>query len=174
MTRLRTHHAVNIRLTAILVGAIMNHPLLSVTIAQTATILTDRIIDLVGHSPSRVHPGIMKRTPLTHSIITAPAWAVAVGVAVTYATDLLFQPATTFYHIPLITLPPDMATPIMLSCLLAAFVHLLLDSTTQAGIYVPHLPSREDTRIFKRWKLAAFRYDSLPLNASLTLLGLAA
>ena len=174
MTRLRTHHAVNIGLTAILVGAIMNHPLLSVTIAQAATIFADRIIDLVGHSPSRVHPGIMKRTPLTHSIITAPAWAIAIGVAVTYATNLLFQPATTFYHIRLITLPPDMATPIMVSCLLAAFVHLLLDSLTEAGIYVPHLPCREDTQIFKRWKLAGFQYDNLPLNVSLTLLGLAA
>jgi hypothetical protein len=152
----------------------MNHPLLSVTIAQAATIFADRIIDLVGHSPSRVHPGIMKRTPLTHSIITAPAWAVAIGIAGTYATDLLFRPATTFYHIPLITLPPDMATPIVLSCLLAAFVHLLLDSLTEAGIYVPHLPCREDTRIFRRWKLAGFRHDNLPLNISLTLLGLAA
>jgi len=37
MTRLRTHHAVNIGLTAILVGAVMNHPLLSVTIAQAVS-----------------------------------------------------------------------------------------------------------------------------------------
>lgn len=173
MTLMRTHNVVNLGAVAALLGAGMNQPFILVTIAQLAAILTDKVIDLAGHAQSS-RPRIMRRTPVTHSVVTAPAWAVLVGVLVTYATNLLpRQMNTTFLHIPFLTLPADTATPIILACLLAAATHLLLDSLTEAGIYVPNLPRLDgDKRIFRRWRIAGIQHDSALLNTPLILLGL--
>jgi hypothetical protein len=142
MTLMRTHNMVNLGAVAALVGVGMNQPFILVTTAQLAAILTDKVIDLAGHARSTNRPGRMRRTPVTHSIVTAPAWALGVALLVTYATDLLLRTGRTFTHtLPFLTFPEDVAMSIIFACLLAAATHLLLDSMTESGIYVPHLPS---------------------------------
>ena len=182
MTLMKTHNMANIGAVAVIVGGIMNQSLLMTTIAQLAAILTDKIIDRVGHSPSERHPGIMKRTPITHSIITAPVWAIVIGLLVSWAIDLIVRPATwlpplssTFqggYYFA--SIPANATTPTVVACIIAATTHLTLDALTESGIYVPHIPNANEPRLFIRWRLAGIRHDDPGLNMSVSIFSLLA
>lgn len=178
MTLMRTHNMANIGAVAVIVGGIMNQLLLMTTIAQLAAILTDRIIDRFGHAPSEKWSRIMKRTPTTHSIITAPVWAIATGLLISWIAGILTQSAAWFSSptMPrLLLLPPtNLTTPIVTACVAAATIHLILDSLTEAGIYMPHMPNPRNSHLFIRWKLAGLRYDNPELNISVSLIGLLA
>jgi hypothetical protein len=190
MTQMRTHNMANIGAVAVIVGGMMNQSLLVTTIAQLAAILTDKVIDRIGHSPSERHPGIMKRTPITHSIITAPVWAIGLGLIVRYGIDTLRNislgcASTTYTSLPnhfyciavppatlLAYIPQDITSPIIVASILAAVTHLFLDSITEAGIYFPHIPNTNEPRLFIRWRLDGIRHDDPGLSMSVSLLSL--
>jgi Protein of unknown function (DUF1286) len=119
-------------------------------LAAVATVLTNALIDEVGHTS---RDGISRRRFLTHSIITAPFWGAAVWAAV------LIVPAAS-----LGLFPPD---PLLLRFfaslgVLAAWSHLLLDSLTEGGVFAFS---------FHRRALAHFAYDNGPLNLAFSVLG---
>jgi hypothetical protein len=190
MTLMRTHNMANVGAVAVLVGGIMNQSLIVTTIAQATAILVDRVIDRVGHSPSQAHPGIMKRTPITHAIVTAPAWAMGLGFLVLCGLNILRNislgcASTTLANLPdhfyclavppvtlLAHIPKDITSPVIAAAMLAAATHLFLDSITEAGIYAPHVPNARESRFFVRWRLASLHHDDTTLNRLVSLLSL--
>lgn len=107
------------------------------------------VIDVLGHS---LGGSIPSRTRLTHSVFTAPLWGALVS-----ATSL--QVLTRV--VPSLISPSESLLWITMGASIA-IGHLLLDSLTQAGVYL--------------WKdriaIAHFRYNNLVLNAGFIATGL--
>jgi Protein of unknown function (DUF1286) len=109
---------------------------------------TNRIIDGLGHS---TRGGIAVRSFLTHSLIMAPVWGVAVAIASAYFFDLVTgQPITAFQTLFAIGLGTVLA-----------YSHLLLDALTEGGVYL----------LRRRVALAHLRYNNPILNGAFAALG---
>jgi len=145
-----THNVFSIGLMVFVVSLFGDPLLVTLVVVAVAVYLTNLLIDRLGHSKSE---GVMRRTWLTHSLLTAPAWgAVAWGLTLT-----VFLALRGFY-------PPE---PILLAFFMslggmAGWSHLLLDALTEGGVFGF---SR------RREALAHFSYDNVPLNLSFCLLG---
>jgi len=114
MARLDTHYALSLGVTAMILK--ISIPTL---LGFVAAVGTDWVIDTFGHTWGRHW---FRRTPLTHSIITAPFVGLGVGLLI----GVLFQ----FAHIFAIG-------QAVVGGLVASGCHLFLDSLTEGGIFIP-------------------------------------
>jgi len=107
--------------------------------------LVSFLMDRVGHEKKG---STIKRTWLTHSVFTASALGVFLGVLLAF----VFRYANL----------PFSFVVFALEGFISAFSHLFLDSITEGGIFV----------LTKRFALAHFSYDNPFLNAGFALLGI--
>jgi Protein of unknown function (DUF1286) len=122
------------RLLAFLVGVVLSFSV-------------NHLIDGLGH---RRRDGRPVRTPLTHSVLTAPLWGAGAG----YAVYIAVEQAGLGGRLGLVGL--------VVAGVLAAYSHLLLDSVTEGGVFV----------LTKRVAIAHFRSRNRVLNGAFVLLGL--
>jgi membrane-bound metal-dependent hydrolase YbcI (DUF457 family) len=111
MARLDAHYALSLGVTALLLRFSIG--------GFVAALVTDYLIDHAGHSWRGMW---VRRSPLTHSIVTAPIWGFAVGLVI----GVLF----TFASIPSIG-------ETIVGGLVASICHLSADSLTGNGIFIP-------------------------------------
>ncbi|MDV3278025.1 MAG: hypothetical protein LYZ69_06100 [Nitrososphaerales archaeon] len=90
------------------------------------------------------------RSPLTHSIFTAPVWGAGTAYVLWLAGSALGLVGPGFEWL------------IIVSGVLAAYSHLLLDSITEGGVYF----------LTKRIAIAHFSYSNPALNAVFAAVGL--
>ena len=106
------------------------------------------LIDVLGHGRRN---GWSVRSPVTHSVFTAPLWGAAVGYLVWLASASLGLSG------------PSLEWPPVILGVVAACSHLLLDSMTEGGVYFTT----------RRIALAHFSNGNLLLNAAFVLSGIA-
>ena len=102
-------------------------------------------MDRAGHERKGL---TIRRTWVTHSIFTASALGIFLGILVAFG----FQYANL----------PFSFVAFVLEGFVSALLHLFLDSITEGGIFV----------LTKRFALAHFRYDNPLLNTGFALLGI--
>jgi len=107
--------------------------------------LVSFLMDRVGHEKKG---SAIKRTWLTHSVFTAPALGVFLGMLLAFG----FRYANL----------PFSFVVFGFEGFISAFSHLFLDSITEGGIFI----------FTKRFALAHFRYDDLFVNTGFALLGI--
>jgi len=145
-----THNLFSIGLMLFVVSSFGYPAVITVMLVVIATVFTNLLIDMVGHSRLG---GVSRRTWFTHSIITAPFWGAAA-----WSLSLVIPAAIVGVF------PPNLLLAFFASLgVLAGWSHLLLDSVTEGGVFA------FDGR---RRALAHFPYDSLPLNIAFSALGL--
>jgi membrane-bound metal-dependent hydrolase YbcI (DUF457 family) len=114
LVRRRTHYVFSTGVTAFIIG--ISPALLAGIVSAIAT---DWCIDEFGH---KGYGPYVHRTPLTHSIITAPLIGLTIGLVVgTFA--LLIHPASLLGGI--------------IGGVAASACHLFADSFTMSGIFAP-------------------------------------
>ena len=129
--------------------ALFNPPLITALLAVLATLLTNLVIDELGHASEY---GTFRRTWVTHSIITALLWGEAA-----WAITLILAAALVG------TFPPKLLLEFFASLgAIAGWSHLLLDSITEGGVFA--FDGRQRA-------IAHFPYDNLPLNLGFSALG---
>ena len=106
------------------------------------------LIDVIGHGG---RDGRSARSPVTHSVFTAPLWGAAVGYLVWLAVASLGLSG------------PSLQWPPVILGVVAACSHLLLDSITEGGVYFTT----------GRVALAHFGNGNVLLNAAFVLCGIA-
>lgn len=116
------------------------------SLAVTSSLVVNLLIDELGHVRRR---GRIARSPLTHSLVSAPAWGAASGYALWFVESRF---ATTG------TLAAFVWSGVAVAC-----AHLALDSMTERGVYV----------LTKRAALAHFRSGNGILNLVFVLIGAA-
>jgi hypothetical protein len=124
---------------------------ISVDVIAMATWLSlsiNFIIDAFGH---RSRNGIPVRSPITHSVFTAPFWG---GLVAALSIFVVFEALTFVPGWEILVFWTTVGA-------LVAMSHLFLDGLTQAGVYW--------TR--RRIALAHFRYNNIPLNLGFTAIG---
>ncbi len=114
-------------------------------LAGASSVLVNFVIDAFGHS---MHGDFVARSPLTHSVVTAPIWGGALGY-------VLWAAGANFGVVGV-----DLQVACVSAGVIVALVHLLLDSLTERGVYL----------LTDRMALAHFRSDNGILN-TLFLLG---
>jgi len=131
---------------------------LTVGLGMLLAILVDNVIDKAGHKQifTYAHGVIQKRTPLTHDIASAPIIGGSIGFIYGYAFMHLFR---GIYVLELLDKYPIIFA---IAGVLTALTHLFLDSLTEAGIFI----------LGKRFRIAGFSYDNIPLNILFWLLSL--
>lgn len=118
------------------------------TLAIVLSLTANMVVDELGHV---VRKGFVSRSPLTHSIFTAPVWGGAVGYAVWWAGHGLGL------------LAAGLEWPSVVLGVVVAGSHLLLDSLTERGVFV----------LTNRVALAHFGARNFLLNAVFVLIGIA-
>jgi len=116
-------------------------------LAPALSLLVNPVIDEFGHVVRR---GYAVRSPLTHSVFTAPLWGGAVGYIVWAAGSSLG------------VMSPGLESVSVLFGAVVAISHLLLDSMTEGGVFVLTRPVA----------LAHFGNSNLLLNGAFVVLGL--
>jgi membrane-bound metal-dependent hydrolase YbcI (DUF457 family) len=117
-------------------------------LAVALSLLVSLVIDELGHVTRK---GFVSRSPLTHSVVTAPLWGGAVGY-------LLWKGGT---ELGLGT--GGLEWQFVLLGAAVAWSHLLLDSMTERGVFL----------FTERIALAHFSSRNVLLNAVFILLGVA-
>jgi membrane-bound metal-dependent hydrolase YbcI (DUF457 family) len=117
-------------------------------LAFALSLLVNLVIDELGHVTRR---GFISRSPLTHSIFTAPVWGGAVGYLV-WRGSLELGPGAQGLEWPFVLLGAAVAGS-----------HLLLDSMTERGVFV----------FTHRFALAHFSSRNVILNGIFVVLGVA-
>jgi len=145
--RLATHRLANVAVGLSWAVAFHLHTLEVVMVVAVA-FLVDGAIDRLGHEEGGYGP---KRTERTHGLFTAPFLGALIGLLLQLVVAWLLGWFSgldwTAYASPLITTG-------ICEGVLAGFVHLTLDSTTERGIYMWG----------KRRRLAGWRSDDPDLN----------
>ena len=131
---------------------------LTVGLGMILAILIDSVIDKAGHKQifTYAHGIIQKRVPLTHDIVSAPIIGGFIGFIYGYAFMHLLK---GIYVLEFLDKYPAIFA---VAGILAALTHLFLDSLTEAGIFI----------FGKRFRIAGFSYDNIPLNVLFWLLSL--
>ena len=111
------------------------------------SLLVNYAIDELGHDSRN---GMSVRSPLTHSVFTAPMWGAGTAYVLWLAGSILGL------------VGPGLEWLVMVSGVIAAYSHLLLDSITEGGVYV----------LTRRIAIAHFRSSNPALNAALVAGGL--
>ena len=117
-------------------------------LAGSSSILVNFAIDSFGHT---MHGGFVARSPLTHSVVTAPVWGGALGY-VLWAAGSGLGAVGGGVEMAFIALG-----------VVVALAHLLLDSVTERGVYL----------VMGRVALARFRSGDRVLNRLFVVLGVA-
>jgi hypothetical protein len=120
---------------------------LRLSLAVVLSLLVNYAIDELGHMTKR---GLMVRSPVTHSVFTAPLWGGAVGYLVWLVGASLSL------------VGPSLEWPTMILGMVAAYSHLLLDAVTEGGVFF----------LTKRIAIAHFRSSNVLLNAACVVAGL--
>jgi membrane-bound metal-dependent hydrolase YbcI (DUF457 family) len=115
-------------------------------IAVTLSLLVNPVIDGLGHFRRGPH---VARSPLTHSVFTAPLWGAAVGYLLWAGWRSLVGPAQ------------GLMEAMVVSGVVVALSHLLLDAMTERGVYL----------LGGRVALAHLRSGNGMLNALFLLVG---
>jgi hypothetical protein len=155
LVKLITHHILSLGITALISwggGWTFWIPALG------SAWLTDLAIDNLGHERRGYWS---RRTPLTHSVLTAPAWGLLTGIIVGILTRVTF----TALNLPIQVGRQETIIWGIIGGLTASICHLFADSTVEGGIYL--------TRS-RRWKLAGIHNNSTTVNLPLALIGLTA
>jgi membrane-bound metal-dependent hydrolase YbcI (DUF457 family) len=116
-------------------------------LAVALSLLVNPVIDGLGHTR---RGGFIARTPLTHSVFTAPLWGCAVGYLI--------------WAVPM-ELGMESLAPlewVVFAGTVVSLGHLLLDSLTERGVYL----------LRGRMALAHFRSGNFLLNSAFVALGL--
>ena len=108
-------------------------------LAVSSSVLVNFAIDAFGHTR---HGGFVARSPLTHSVLTAPVWGGALGY-VLWAAGAGFG-----------LLGAGVQLAFVAAGAVVAMAHLLLDSLTERGVYL----------LTGRVALAHFRSDNGVVN----------
>jgi len=116
-------------------------------IAIALSVLVNFVIDELGHMVRR---GFTVRSPLTHSVLTAPLWGGAVGYLVWALASALGA------------VNSGLEASIVVLGAVVAFSHLLLDSMTERGVFA----------LTRRVALAHFGNSNFLLNAVFVAAGL--
>jgi len=151
MVRMITHLFFSFGVVAIALAPL--HSWWLILPAAIVVFFTNFVIDLFGHEGGS-RP---RRTPLTHSIVYAPAWGIAVGVVFGFIMYIMTRGQ----------MPIAMFSVLILCGVISSLSHLFSDSLTEGGIYVS-TEHNENTR----WRLASYKYDNSMLNLGLIALGL--
>ena len=148
--KLITHNIFSIGLVLYVASYLTYLSVFTVILAVPATILTNFLIDKVGHDGAG---GVPRRTWVTHSVVTAPLWG---GLA--WALTLIV-PAALFG-----VFPPNLSRLGFFLALgvLSGWSHLFLDSLTEGGVY------GFDRR---RRALGHLPYDNRAMNLGCSALG---
>ncbi len=120
---------------------------LRLSLALVLSIVVNPVIDDLGHARRK---GFVARSPLTHSVLTAPVWGGAVGYAVWMAGSTVG------------VVSASSETVVIIYGVVVAASHLLLDSMTERGVYV----------VTKRFALAHFGSGNVILNGVFVACGL--
>ena len=116
-------------------------------VAAVLSLLVNPVIDELGHV---VRKGFVARSPITHSVFTAPLWGAGAGYILGLAASELGP----------ITL--SLWTVLIFAGVVVALSHLLLDALTERGVYF----------LTKRIALAHFRTGNGLLNGAFLTFGL--
>jgi hypothetical protein len=121
---------------------------LRLSLAVVLSVFVNYAIDELGHVVRR---GFAVRSPLTHSVFTAPLWGGAIGYFVWLAGASLGLAG------------PSLEWSVVILGVVAAYSHLLLDSITEGGVFF----------LTKRIAMAHFRNGNVLMNVAFLLGGLA-
>lgn len=111
------------------------------------SLLVNYVIDELGHDN---RDGMSVRSSLTHSVFTAPMWGAGAAYVLWLSGSALGLVGPGFEWL------------IMVSGVLSAYSHLLLDSITEGGVYF----------LTKRIAIAHFSHSNPALNAVFVAVGL--
>ena len=139
-----THTAFGAGVAAVLIPILPD--LARLYIAITVSLLVNPVIDGLGHLTRGPH---IARSPLTHSIFTAPLWGGAVGYLLWTGWRTLVGPVD------------GLEEAMVVAGVVVAMAHLLLDSMTERGVYF----------LSGRIALAHFRSGNGALNVFFLLAG---
>lgn len=142
--RLLTHIAFGAGVAAVLTPILPDLARLYVAVA--VSLLVNPVIDGLGHLRRGFH---IARSPLTHSIFTAPLWGAAVGYLLWTGSRFLVGPME------------GLEEAMVVAGVMVAMAHLLLDSMTERGVYF----------LGGRVALAHFRSGNGALNVFFLLAG---
>lgn len=121
---------------------------LILSLAVVLSLVVNFLIDGLGHV---ARGGFVARSPLTHSVFTAPLWGVAAGF-------VLWR-----VWVSVLSVGQDLELWFVILGVVVAGSHLLLDSLTERGVFW----------LANRIALAHLRSGNLLLNGAFLLLGLA-
>lgn len=121
---------------------------LRLSLAVATSLLVNLVVDELGHV---ARGGFAVRSPLTHSVFTAPMWGGAVGYVLWVVGSELGL------------LSPGPEAMLVVLCVVVAYSHLLLDSMTEGGVYFTT----------RRIAVSHFSNGNVLLNAAFVLCGLA-
>ena len=89
-------------------------------LALGTSLVVNFVIDVFGHT---MHGHFVARSPLTHSVVTAPLWGGALGY-------ILWEAGTSFG-----IMGARLEAAFVGAGVVVALAHLLLDSLTERGVY---------------------------------------
>jgi len=144
-----THNIFSFGLSVFLLSRTGHLSVLSLFAALWLTFAVNTLIDVFGHTRKNDIP---VRSFITHSVFTAPLWGASVGFA------------TIVLPYSILNLSADSSFELLGAALgvTMAYSHLLLDSLTQAGVYLGR----------GRIAIAHMSYDNPALNLAFIVLGL--
>jgi len=116
-------------------------------VAAVLSLLVNPVIDELGHV---VRKGFIARSPITHSVFTAPLWGGGVG----YLLGLVLL------ELGWVTM--SLWVVLMVTGAVVALSHLFLDALTERGVYF----------LTKRIALAHFGTRNILLNGAFSIAGL--
>jgi len=174
MPRLRTHQLASAALASVVFGLVFPHPLTTLIGAFIVAWIADWVIDRFGHRSAMTYDGYFdsSRTPLTHSVLTAPSIGFLVGLLIAYLLIAIKTCVTgLFSGDPFDAFVATVSGGgwflsflnfnVVLSStgIMTGLLHLFLDSLTQNGIYLP----------FKRGSISNVSACDAGLNITLKL-----
>lgn len=115
-------------------------------LAAGASLFVNVVIDELGHT---THGGFVARSPLTHSVFTAPLWGGVVGYLLWMGMSRLDLAAA------------NLEAEFILAGVMVALAHLALDSLTEKGVYF----------LTGRLAVAHFRSNNMVVNVGFVLVG---
>ena len=118
--KLLTHVVFGAGLCYAFLSSVLGGPdlFLDAVVAVALSYAMNYLIDALGH---RRRDGWSVRTPLTHSVFTAPAWGACVAYVLWAVGAAYGLPGGVWMY--------------LIAGLLVAYSHLLLDSMTEGGVY---------------------------------------
>ena len=153
--KIKTHNAFGIGILSVL-GMFLTAPLNALISAAILTVLTNQLIDGLGHAKNA--QGYPVRTPFTHTIFRSIFWGLAPAILLFLIFNSLRH--TQVFHIT------GYPYWILIQGALAGPLHMFLDAITEGGIF------RKVNGKFKRFALFHIRYDNPMWNMFFQFIGI--